>query len=85
MYVLLSCEFVTVTAAAGNDIDIVAVYSRFQEMKFPALSQCGGANFRFDELNQDDGILHFVTGTYGIQNPLLVKSGNSGFLIFSKN
>ena len=26
-----------VTAAAGNDIDIVAVYSRFQEMKFPAL------------------------------------------------
>ena len=47
--------------------------------------QCGGANFRFDELNQDDGILHFVTGTYGIQNPLLVKSGNSGFLIFSKN
>ena len=48
-------------------------------------SQCGGANFRFDELNQDDGILHFVTGTYGIQNPLLVKSGNSGFLIFQKN
>ena len=48
-------------------------------------SQCGGANFRFDELNQDDGILHFVTGTYGIQNLLLVKSGNSGFLIFSKN
>ena len=45
-------------------------------------TQCGGANFRFDELNQDDGILHFVTGTYGIQNLLLVKSGNSGFLIF---
>ena len=50
-----------------------------------AVTQCGGADFRFDELNQDDGILHFVTGTYGIQNPLLVKSGNSGFLIFSKN
>ena len=48
-------------------------------------TQCGGANFRFDELNQDDGILHFVTGTYGIQNLLLVKSGNSGFLIFQKN
>ena len=48
-------------------------------------SQCGGANFGFDKLSQDDGILHFVTGTYGIQNPLLVKSGNSGFLIFSKN
>ena len=34
---MLSCEFVTVTAAAGNDIDIVAVYSRFQEMMFPVL------------------------------------------------
>ena len=48
-------------------------------------SQCGGANFRFDELSQDHGILHFVIGTSGIQNPLLVKSGNSGFLIFQKN
>ena len=48
-------------------------------------TQWAGANFRFDELSQDHGILHFVTGTYGIQNPLLVKSGNSGFLIFSKN
>ena len=39
-------------------------------------SQCGGANFRFDELSQDHGILHFVIGTSGIQNSLLVKSGN---------
>ena len=37
---MLSCEFVTVTAAAGNDIDIVAVYSRFQEM-VPCIVQCG--------------------------------------------
>ena len=48
-------------------------------------TQWGGANFRFDELSQDHGILHFVIGTSGIQNPLLVKSGNSGFLIFQKN
>ena len=45
---------------------------------------CGGANFRFDELSEDHGIIHFVIGTSGIQNPLLVKSGNSGFLIFQK-
>ena len=43
------------------------------------ITQWGEANFRLDELNQDHGILHSVTGTYGIQNPLLVKSGNSGF------
>ena len=48
-------------------------------------TQWAGANFRFDELSQDHGILHFLTGTSIIQNPLLVKSGNSGYLIFSKN
>ena len=61
---------------------ILLVEEKFYDQN---VTQCGGANFRFDELNQDDGILYFVTGTYGIQNPLLVKSGNSGFLIFSKN
>ena len=47
-------------------------------------TQWAGANFRLDELSQDHGILNFLTGTSVIQNPLLVKSGNSGFLFFQK-
>ena len=62
---MLSCEFVTVTAAAGNDIDIVAVYSRFQEMKFPALYIHCGYKVTVKYVDEEVGVEDSINRRHG--------------------